>query len=63
MNTSTRAPKSIATVAVLLAIPGLIMSQIAPFSSYASILWLASGIFLAIALISAIRMFRTSKGK
>lgn len=63
MQNKKRIPKSIPTVAVLLAIPGLVLSQLPPFDNYASILWLSSGALMLIALTFAIRNYRISKAK
>ena len=48
---------------IMLAIPGLVLSQIAPFGSYAAVFWLTSGAFMLVALTFAIRNRRNSKGK
>jgi hypothetical protein len=60
---SKRLAKSIPSVAVMLAIPGLVLSQIAPFSSYAAVFWLTSGAFMLVALTFAIRDRRNSEEK
>jgi hypothetical protein len=61
MQTRNKRIKSVPVAAILLAIPGLVLSQVTPFNQYASLLWLASGVFIAIAMISAIAIFRGSK--
>jgi hypothetical protein len=63
MQNSKRTAKSVPTVAVMLAIPGLVVSQIAPFSSYAAVFWLTSGAFMLVALTFAIRDRRDSEMK
>jgi hypothetical protein len=63
MQNSKRTATAIPTVAVMLAIPGLVVSQIAPFSSYAAVFWLTSGAFMLVALTFAIRDRRNSEEK
>ncbi|MBF4618132.1 hypothetical protein ITJ44_08615 [Clavibacter sp. VKM Ac-2873] len=51
-------PERIPAVAIVLSIPGLVLSQTGPFRASAAILWIVSGALIATALVSAVILSR-----